>query len=112
MSGKRRSDKKIVVVVCRFGCAKSRVFCVFYASVFFRLPTITVADKIFCTNVDVIVCFFFYSAEILSCAVLLLAVTANTEILILEKYLEEAHTLISAQTAPLVLKRKRRWYIH
>jgi hypothetical protein len=41
---------------------------------------------------------------------LLLAVTSNTEILILEKYLEEAHTLISAQTAPLVLKRKRRWY--
>jgi hypothetical protein len=31
-------------------------------------------------------------------------------LLFLEKYLEEAHTLISAQKAPLVLKRKRRWY--
>jgi hypothetical protein len=59
-------------------------------------------------NVDGNVSFFFYSAEILSCAVLLLAVTVNTEILILEKYLEEAHTAISAQTAPLVSKRKRR----
>jgi hypothetical protein len=35
---------------------------------------------------------------------------ANTEILILDKYLDEAHTLIYAQTAPLVSKRKRRWY--
>jgi hypothetical protein len=42
---------------------------------------------------------------------LLLAVTLNTEILILEKYLEEAHTLIYAKTAPFVSKRKRRWYL-
>jgi hypothetical protein len=68
-----------------------------------------VAYKRLYMNVDSTVNLFIYYAEKFSRAVLLLAVTANTEILILEKYLEEAHTLISAQTAPLVSKRKRRW---
>ncbi len=65
-------------------------------------------------NVDGNVSFFSFSTEISTLLYTtvfgIVTRTVNTEILILEKYLEEAHTAISAQTAPLVSKRKRRWY--